>query len=1116
MRKPILKTLLAALTVALLAAALAGAANAQDFYGTGNVLIAVDMAPYAENEAVSYPEGSMGTIVWGEDAPFLESTRSPFRPEYSAPDTPAAPVAAPDYGLRTTYEPGQTVIFPFLRYGADYADEAWLPASAFPAEVFTPEGEAAFLIHPDCVHTENGETMYYFSYELAEGEARASADFLELTCVAAEAHSTVWEYTGRCWSVRTGFDAADYGEATQLSASEIADITDTCEISYVRQAQLYGDPRWEDQNGDCDGKAAYVLVDYSAIERTAGYYSETGTVYLGFDGLVINAAYLPSRMVSDTPESKAYEFAFTLIHELNHYILSGCVGSESWSFWLGEAVANDAAQQVAPENPGEWGFQLGMAGVTPRLRMLPGPVWGSEYEDGYPSFVEMGYGLGPFLLRFIARTVTGSEDAAFWTPLFASQTPDGDIMDPTLDAYLQSTTGGGLNAWTAQFLATVVAEASGGGSPLGESGLPSECRIDPCLYFRDAADVGKYLGTVDMPGAADNVQQLSFAPGAVQGGGTTYAWRREDSAPIAITGAEDRWYFFALELELPDPDAVIEIDSAEELRKIGRDPDHPMGGRYALTADIDLGGEAEPWTPIGSKVRPFLGELDGRGHSITGLWVESVEECSGLFSTLAGYTWIHDLTVSGSVTGGVMTGGIAGSSEGGTIERCISDVAVTGTNVCGGIVGETMFDAVIADCIATGAVSGTDVCGGIAGLVSESRISGCTSSAAVSGADACGGIVGYAEASLISGCASSAAVRGTKNTGGVAGSCYDACVERCGSTGTVNGDINAGGIEGYTQDSETLESWSSGAVAGIRNVGGIVGTACGDCTFRDCYHLGAVTGEARVCGIAGDGWAGVTDIVNCYSYQPGLPLVAEDYEGTVNRSYARAAENGETTLDIRAFSDPASFSGWDFETVWTLENGVRPLLRSAMETLTARFPDLTGGEWFVEAAQYVSLRGILNGTGKGFAPELTFSRAMAAQMLCNLDGAVPTGETTQRFRDVRAGDWFAPAVTWLTETGIAQGRGAAFGPNDPVRREELAALLFRYASGKGHDTGARAALDGFSDAGDVSGWAREAMQWAVAVGLFEGMGDGTLAPGGNATRAQIAVLMQRFCMYFAD
>ncbi len=175
------------------------------------------------------------------------------------------------------------------------------------------------------------------------------------------------------------------------------------------------------------------------------------------------------------------------------------------------------------------------------------------------------------------------------------------------------------------------------------------------------------------------------------------------------------------------------------------------------------------------------------------------------------------------------------------------------------------------------------------------------------------------------------------------------------------------------------------------------------------------------------------------------------------------------------------------------------------------FPDVPEDFWCRGAVDYVSARGIMVGNSNGeFAPARTASRAMIAQLLFNLEGA-EAGEITDAFTDVDGDDWYAPAVSWLTANGIARGKGAAFGAQDDVTREQLIVMLYNYANFKGADVSAKGDLTQFRDGACVSGYAQEAMEWAVGCGLLRGMGDGTVAPQGRANRGQVATLIMRFC-----
>ena len=183
--------------------------------------------------------------------------------------------------------------------------------------------------------------------------------------------------------------------------------------------------------------------------------------------------------------------------------------------------------------------------------------------------------------------------------------------------------------------------------------------------------------------------------------------------------------------------------------------------------------------------------------------------------------------------------------------------------------------------------------------------------------------------------------------------------------------------------------------------------------------------------------------------------------------------------------------------------------------LTKSFGDVTGGEWYADSVAWAASHEVMNGMGDGdFSPGSEASRAQIAQLLFNLDGATADGNLAS-FGDVNAGDWYADAVTWMVENGIASGMGDGFGANEDVTREQLAVMLYNYARYKGYDTTMSGNIAGFPDAGSVDGYARSALAWAVGVGLINGTTDSSgnivLDPQGSATRAQIASIVERFC-----
>ena len=172
------------------------------------------------------------------------------------------------------------------------------------------------------------------------------------------------------------------------------------------------------------------------------------------------------------------------------------------------------------------------------------------------------------------------------------------------------------------------------------------------------------------------------------------------------------------------------------------------------------------------------------------------------------------------------------------------------------------------------------------------------------------------------------------------------------------------------------------------------------------------------------------------------------------------------------------------------------------------FTDVPANHWAKAAIQYVYDNGLMTGVSDtAFAPEATTTRAMIVSMLARMENV--TSAADAGFTDVDASDWYATAVNWAAANGIVSGiSDDTFAPNTAITREQLAAMLMKYARWKGQDTTARADLSDYTDA--PSTWASEAVQWAVAEGLLAGVTDDQLQPQGQATRAQVAAIMQRF------
>lgn len=177
------------------------------------------------------------------------------------------------------------------------------------------------------------------------------------------------------------------------------------------------------------------------------------------------------------------------------------------------------------------------------------------------------------------------------------------------------------------------------------------------------------------------------------------------------------------------------------------------------------------------------------------------------------------------------------------------------------------------------------------------------------------------------------------------------------------------------------------------------------------------------------------------------------------------------------------------------------------------FTDVKPGDWFYDSVKDIVEHGLMNGTGETtFAPSLTTSRAMIATILWRLAGS-PEPKAELTYPDCAADSWYAQAVAWASEQGVVKGYGdGSFGPDDPITREQLAVMLWRYAQFQGLDVsvGEDTNILSYTDVDQAGEWAIPALQWAVGSGVITGKGGNVLDPIGRATRAEAATMLTRF------
>ena len=238
----------------------------------------------------------------------------------------------------------------------------------------------------------------------------------------------------------------------------------------------------------------------------------------------------------------------------------------------------------------------------------------------------------------------------------------------------------------------------------------------------------------------------------------------------------------------------------------------------------------------------------------------------------------------------------------------------------------------------------------------------------------------------------------------------------------------------------------------------------------------------------GKDFTGWTFVIDGTEY-PGGPYtkLTDELLDALNKAQTEGKEITATPNFKNKTSSGSGSSG-------KIESPNRPKTEPAKAD-ASKFRDVAASDWYFDAVQYVLEKGLMNGTSDWtFAPNDATTRGMIVTILARVEGVNTNGNP-----------WYAAGQKWAMDNGISDGT------NMPgvITREQLATILYRYAKQKGYDVSKTAALTGFSDADKVSGYAFDAMQWAVAEGLLQGS-NGKLDPQGSATRAQVATILMRF------
>lgn len=332
------------------------------------------------------------------------------------------------------------------------------------------------------------------------------------------------------------------------------------------------------------------------------------------------------------------------------------------------------------------------------------------------------------------------------------------------------------------------------------------------------------------------------------------------------------------------------------------------------------------------------------------------------------------------------------------------------------------------------------------------------------------------------------------------------------------------------KNGETIKLLANGQTATVAKTVTFTVVAGGKtCTIKDGYGNPAEPDENGVYTITFYGYpddGGSTTTPTSYGI-----TVSTAENGTVKSSNSSAAKDATVTITVT----PNEGYVLDTLTVTDKDNNTVALTKVSDTQYTFKMPasavtvkatfkkdegtqpaalpfnDVSESEWFYEAVKYVYDKGMMNGVSDtSFAPYSNLTRGMIAQVLYNLEGKPAVSGSA--YTDVAADQWYNDAVNWAAQKGIVTGYGdGTFGPMDNITREQMAAILYRYAQYKGYDVSAKGDLTAFTDGNTVSDWAKDAMSWAVGTALFNGKGDGILDPTTTATRAEVAKILMTYC-----
>ena len=594
------------------------------------------------------------------------------------------------------------------------------------------------------------------------------------------------------------------------------------------------------------------------------------------------------------------------------------------------------------------------------------------------------------------------------------------------------------------------------------------------------------------------------------------------------------------------------------------------GKTISLNANLTY-TEGEAFTPIGVDGAPFQGTFDGNEYTIRGLSYTAANSNSGyvgLFGYVSNAT-IQDLTLDGVMfSNGYMTGAFAGHADKSTFHNChLTGATLSDAYFLGGILGHSNGGNKVENCsVKNSSIDDSWKTGSVAGYVCGIDVDGFTvNNTTIGHNDFSAALIGHANAgntNLTNIVVTEVKDRNGEKTGLIGtnysgGENYTITIDGenthadvsalINSTNTVtfsvkNGDFTCEIPEAYlpepvgsetekvsvtfkngedivivkiieknntisdmpviTRVDDTLLGWYT--AEGVR--------ATEETSFDKSITLSAKWESEQV----------TPPVVNNPTYTITNPTVTG---GTVTVSPRSASRGRLVTLTVTPDEgyELASLTVTDSRgntvTLTDAGNGKytftmpgsRVVVNAAFQLASLPFTDVAEGAWYYDAIAYVYRNGLMAGVSSTqFAPDSTLNRATLATILWRLAGE-PVVNYVLPFEDVAEGEWYSEAIRWAASTGIVNGTTpTTFRPFNSVTREQMAAMVHRYAEYMGYDTTASTDLGAFTDAASVNSYAAEPMGWCVAEGLISGIGT-EIRPQSSATRAQIATMLMRFC-----